>query len=88
MYYQVGETNLRIMGSMHMFPAGRSEVPAWVDGAFEWADQIVFEADGKESIPFFKAESNASLRNELTPASWAYLSYDLRKRNFQSFLCF
>lgn len=30
MYYQIAETNVRIMGSMHMLPAGISEVPAWV----------------------------------------------------------
>lgn len=74
MYYQIAETNIRIMGSIHMFPAGRSEVPAWAVGAFDWADEIVFEADSPKAIPFFKSKSNENLHDALTPAAWAYLS--------------
>lgn len=74
MYYQIAETNIRIMGSIHMFPVGKSEVPAWAVGAFEWADEIVFEADAPKAIPFFKSVSNEDLHDALTPAAWAYLS--------------
>jgi uncharacterized protein len=73
MYYQIAETNIRIMGSIHMFPVGRSDVPTWALGAFDWADEIVFEADSAKAIPFFKSKSNEDLRDALTPLAWAYL---------------
>lgn len=74
MYYEIIETNIRIMGSIHAFPSGNLEIPAWAINAFEWADEIVFEADTSKAIPFFKSRSNEDLHDAITPAAWSYLS--------------
>jgi uncharacterized protein YbaP (TraB family) len=45
MYYGVEGTNLRVLGSMHLFPVEHTNMPSWVWDGFNWCDELVFEAD-------------------------------------------
>lgn len=46
MYYQVEGTNLRVLGSMHRFTVNEP-IPKWAEGAFNWAEFLVFEHNQK-----------------------------------------
>lgn len=74
MYYQIAGTNIRTMGSCHLFPKGVEDVPYWAVSAFNWADKIFFEVDSAKTIPFFKSEDNKDLRNIIPSKVWEYLS--------------
>lgn len=49
MYYQLAESNVRIAGSMHLIPAGRS-LPQWVSRACEWSERLFLEHENDSSI--------------------------------------
>jgi uncharacterized protein len=73
MYWQVTNTNVRVLGSMHLLPENNTGLPKWAVQAFEWAELLVFESDPQAIVPYFKASSPQSLRNELKPASFETL---------------
>ncbi|MGJ7495571.1 hypothetical protein ACSFA8_10870 [Variovorax sp. RT4R15] len=58
MYYEIESTQTRILGSMHFFPEGEI-MPAWVDAAYGWAEQVWFEHNVAEFIPLMAPHSAA-----------------------------
>jgi uncharacterized protein YbaP (TraB family) len=57
MYLQLAGTNVRLLGSMHLFPATSRRTPPWVAEAYDWAEALVFESDPPTILPFLKAAS-------------------------------
>jgi uncharacterized protein len=55
MYLQLTGTNVRLLGSMHLFPATSRRTPPWVAHAYDWAESLVFESDPPTVLPFLKS---------------------------------
>jgi uncharacterized protein len=73
MYWHFPNTNVRILGSMHMLPANNSSLPGWAIQAFEWAEVLVFESNPQAILPHLRAPSPPNLKNDLKPATWEAL---------------
>lgn len=73
MYWQFPDTNVRLLGSMHMLPANNSGLPRWAIEAFEWAEVLVFESDPPTILPLLPSPTPAHLQRELTPTAWEAL---------------
>jgi uncharacterized protein YbaP (TraB family) len=56
MYLQLTGTNVRLLGSMHLFPASSRRTPPWIAHAYDWAETLVFESDPPTILPFLKAD--------------------------------
>lgn len=56
MYLQLTGTNVRLLGSMHLFPATSRRTPPWVAEAYDWAEALVFESDPQTILPFLKTD--------------------------------
>ncbi|WP_434106890.1 TraB/GumN family protein [Paraburkholderia caffeinilytica] len=54
MYLQLTGTNVRLLGSMHLFPATSRRTPPWIADAYDWAESLVFESDPPTILPFLK----------------------------------
>ncbi|MCE9523785.1 MAG: TraB/GumN family protein [Alphaproteobacteria bacterium] len=67
MYYQVEDTNLRIAGSMHLVPRDHPNLPGWVEEAFNWAEELTFETDIRNILPFLQRTDGSTLRDSLPP---------------------
>ncbi|MCC8394956.1 TraB/GumN family protein [Paraburkholderia sp. MMS20-SJTR3] len=64
MYLQLTGTNVRLLGSMHLFPATSRRTPPWIAEAYDWADALVFESDPATILPFLRADAQSgSLRS-------------------------
>ncbi|SDQ73134.1 hypothetical protein SAMN05443245_2535 [Paraburkholderia fungorum] len=66
MYLQLAGTNVRLLGSMHLFPATSRRTPPWIAEAYDWAEALVFESDPPTILPFLKADSQPGA-GELQP---------------------
>jgi uncharacterized protein YbaP (TraB family) len=73
MYFQLAGTQVRLLGSMHLFPATSPRMPACVSQAFDWAETLVFESDAQSVLPFLKREGGESLEHLLPPDVWRRL---------------
>jgi hypothetical protein len=73
MYLQLTGTNVRLLGSMHLFPASSPRMPVWVSQAFDWSETLVFESDALAILPFLKRNAGASLEHELPVDVWRRL---------------
>ncbi|RFU46669.1 TraB/GumN family protein [Paraburkholderia sp. DHOC27] len=73
MYFQLTGTHVRLLGSMHLFPASNPRLPAWVPNAFEWAETLVFESDALAILPYLKRDAGTSLEHELPADVWRRL---------------
>ncbi len=72
MYFEIPGSNVRVLGSLHMFPAGAGSLPAWVNAAYEWCEVVVHEHDNAQVLPCM--QGNAPLRTRLRPATWSSLA--------------
>ncbi|MFM0737054.1 TraB/GumN family protein [Paraburkholderia xenovorans] len=57
MYLQLTGTQVRLLGSMHLFPATSRRTPPWIAEAYDWAEALVFESDPPTILPFLKTQS-------------------------------
>jgi uncharacterized protein len=76
MYLQLAGTNVRLLGSMHLFPTTSRRTPPWVAEAYDWAEALVFESDAPTLLPFLKADpqQGAARLPPLLPADvWRHL---------------
>ncbi|WP_233802541.1 TraB/GumN family protein [Paraburkholderia sp. HP33-1] len=76
MYFQLTGTHVRLLGSMHLFPATSRRTPPWIAEAYDWADAFVFESDPATILPFLKAEAHpdaAQLRPLMRDEAWTQL---------------
>lgn len=55
MYLQLTGTHVRLLGSMHLFPATSRRTPPWIAEAYDWAEALLFESDPPTILPFLKA---------------------------------
>jgi uncharacterized protein len=76
MYYEIDGTNVRIMGSVHKFPAAASDPPKWIEGAYGWANRIVVEVNPDPAVFQRRARFPAGdrLSNHLSVATVARLN--------------
>jgi len=70
MYFQLTGTQVRVLGSMHLFSATSPRMPDWISRAFEWAQTLVFESDAQAILPFLKRDGGESIEHALTPEVW------------------
>lgn len=76
MYLQLTGTNVRLLGSMHLFPATSRRTPPWIAEAYDWAESLVFESDPPTILPFLKSHSQggaAQLQPLLSVDVWNQL---------------
>ena len=76
MYLQLAGTNVRLLGSTHLFPATRRRTPPWVAEAYDWAEALIFESDAPTLLPFLKAdpqEGAPKLQPSMPPDLWSQL---------------
>ncbi|MEW9580896.1 TraB/GumN family protein [Paraburkholderia sp. DGU8] len=76
MYLQLTGTNVRLLGSMHLFPSTSRRTPPWVTEAYDWAQALVFESDPPTILPLVKAnarQSAAQLLPLLSADAWSRL---------------
>lgn len=70
MYFQIAGTNVRLLGSMHWFPASQDFVPNWAEAAYQWSKSLVLEGDSAQFPPFCKT---VDLQPKFSPHVWAAL---------------
>ncbi|SMG14909.1 TraB/GumN family protein [Paraburkholderia susongensis] len=76
MYLKLTGTNVRLLGSMHLFPATSRRTPPWVAEAYDWAEAVVFESDPPTILPFLKADAQhgaTRLQPLIAGDTWAQL---------------
>jgi len=78
MYFQVRDTNVRLLGSIHRFPAGDRGMPEWALAAIEWPSEVIFEAIPGSITDYVKPPAgelpralSQNLSDRLAP-SWPY----------------
>lgn len=74
MYYEFKDTNVRILGALHVFPKDSPTMPAWVEDAYRWSQSIVFEHDPHSLLPHFKAINGSQLHTKISSASFSALN--------------
>lgn len=76
MYLQLIRTNVRLLGSMHLFPATSRRTPPWIGHAYDWAESLVFESDPPTILPYLKTHPQggaAQLQPLLSADAWNQL---------------
>ncbi|MGF6954919.1 TraB/GumN family protein [Paraburkholderia youngii] len=76
MYFHLTGTQVRLLGSMHLFPATSRRTPPWIADAYDWAETLVFESDPATILPFLKADARpaaAQLRPLMRDEAWTQL---------------
>ncbi|HZZ12367.1 MAG TPA: TraB/GumN family protein [Paraburkholderia sp.] len=76
MVLQLTGSQVRLLGSMHLFPATSRRTPPWVADAYDWAESLVFESDPPSILPFLSASAHdgaSRLQSLLSADAWARL---------------
>jgi uncharacterized protein YbaP (TraB family) len=73
MYYEVKNSNLRIAGSMHVFPADSPKMPSWILEAYGWCEHLVIESDPMTILPHLQLPEGRSLEERLPSDVWREL---------------
>ncbi|HEY2023386.1 TraB/GumN family protein [Paraburkholderia sp.] len=76
MYLQLTGTHVRLLGSMHLFPATSRRTPPWVAEAYDWADALIFESDPATIVPLLRASAPpraAQLQPLMSADAWTQL---------------
>ncbi|NKI72748.1 hypothetical protein GN109_25335 [Collimonas pratensis] len=76
MYYQIAGTNVRIMGTIHLFPFHEPPlpIPSWASAAEKWASKITIEADKETFKDIGLALPGVSARQNVPPLLWSQLA--------------
>jgi uncharacterized protein YbaP (TraB family) len=74
MYFQIDNTNVRVLGSMHFFPETVPGVPRWALDAYEWADDIALEVDWTNVGDLFTLSEGELLADYVSADIWAWLN--------------
>ncbi len=77
MYLQLTGTHVRLLGSMHLFPATSRRTPPWIAEAYDWAEALVFESDPPTILPFLKNDRKGGadqLQATLSADAWRQLA--------------
>lgn len=73
MIYELPDLNVRIMGSMHVVPTGK-ELPAWALEAYDWCEELVFEADERALFHALSPVTGYSLKDGVKSSTWDTLA--------------
>jgi uncharacterized protein YbaP (TraB family) len=73
MYFKVSGTNVRVMGSLHMFPPESGGMPDWARNAYSWAEDLVFESKWGSIHSVIRSPAPNSLQHQLSPSTWRFL---------------
>lgn len=68
MYFEIPSTNVRVLGSMHMVPAGALAVPPWAADAYNWCEALVHEHLNDDALAIMRADS--PLSDVISPGAW------------------
>jgi uncharacterized protein len=74
MYYEIEGTAVRLAGSMHLVPAAAPNLPEWIWRAYEWAEELAFEADLATVRDHIYLSEGDSLEYHLPRALWGALN--------------
>ena len=74
MYFEIPGTKVRVMGSMHLLPAGGSGLPSWAQRAYEWSEVLVFESDPAVIFKVLRASPDVRLGERLSKDAWNALN--------------
>jgi uncharacterized protein YbaP (TraB family) len=70
MYYEIIGTQVRLAGSLHRLPIASPDLPQWIWRAYEWSEELIFEADATDALKYFFAADGPSLKSKLPSATW------------------
>ena len=56
MYFEIPGSNVRMLGSMHMVPAGTVAAPPWTEGAYDWCEALVHEHSKDDAAWMVRAD--------------------------------
>lgn len=56
MYFEIPRSNVRLLGAMHMVPAGTMAAPPWAAGAYEWCEALVHEHSKDDAAWLVRAD--------------------------------
>jgi uncharacterized protein len=56
MYFEIPGSNVRVLGSMHMVPAGTVAAPPWTEGAYDWCEALVHERSKDDAAWMVRAD--------------------------------
>lgn len=73
MYFEIPNSNIRVVGSMHRVPPDEASMPEWIVSAYEWCEELIMEADTTDAISYMKQPPAGTLQEKLTPDTWAQL---------------
>ncbi|WP_345811158.1 TraB/GumN family protein [Paraburkholderia sp. PREW-6R] len=59
MYFQITGTHVRLLGSMHLFPATSRRMPPWIGEAYDWAETLVLESSPPAILPLLRSSPHA-----------------------------
>jgi len=76
MYFEIGGTNSRLLGSLHAWPAdsGPNDLPEWVWEAYRRSDVVYFEHDFSEVESSIRLPAGVTLQDLLPASVWATLT--------------
>jgi uncharacterized protein len=69
MYYEIIGTQVRLAGSLHRLPAASPGMPDWIWRAYEWSEQLIFEADATDALKHFFS-NGPSLKTKIPSDTW------------------
>jgi uncharacterized protein YbaP (TraB family) len=73
MYFEIVGTQVRLAGSIHRVPAASPGVLGWIWGAYDWSEELIFEADATDALKHFFSKG-LSLKTRLPGSTWDALS--------------
>ncbi|RFB69911.1 MULTISPECIES: TraB/GumN family protein [unclassified Herbaspirillum] len=74
MYFELTGTNVRILGSLHVFPKAFPHWPRWAVDAAAWAEHIILELDGQQVGGTFNVPPELACQALLPADTWHRLS--------------
>ena len=60
MYFEIPGSNLRVLGAMHMVPAGSAAAPPWALEAYDWCEALVHEHSKDDAAWLVRADQPLS----------------------------
>ena len=81
MYFEIPGSNLRVLGAMHMVPAGTLAAPPWALQAYDWCEALVHEHSNDDAAWMVRADRPLSsvLGGETWRAIEAAIANDRRR---------
>jgi uncharacterized protein YbaP (TraB family) len=72
MYFQIGTSNVRLGGTMHLVPAGKP-LANWVMESYDWSTTLCLEHDVVAALPLLNLPSGETMEARLGSSIWTRL---------------